>query len=400
MSLPMLEQLGGTLLVRPGRARPQNLVSTRADWANRLTRGKPAAALAATLGSLYSLCGHAHRLCAGMAVAAANGQPEPVRQHAARGLQRETLYEHVRRIGLDWPLQLTGESARAQLGVQARQALQQCPLLGSRLTGAPLPESAEAQPWPCLQQWLQTQVLGVSPASWLSSWELDPAAWLQAWSEQTAGWLPALLLDVRPFADVPAPAASPLRVHASAAGLMLLASSLREQPGFTRQPCWQDQCAETGPWTRLHQSNPEVFDTPWLRLGARLAELVRLALADEPARCGAQWLAQGSIALGRGEALAWVEMARGLLVHRVQLEGSGDVARVAECHVLAPTEWNFHPRGAVASALERLPAGATPELRRQVQVLMSAYDPCVKHGLDWSGMPAVTVRDTMEMRHA
>jgi hypothetical protein len=170
-----------------------------------------------------------------------------------------------------------------------------------------------------------------------------------------------------------------LRVHASETGLMLLADCLGRQPGFTRQPLWRGQCAETGPWTRLHQSTPEVIDTPWLRLGSRLAELVRLALADEAGRSGASWLVMGSIATARHEGLAWVEMARGLLVHHVQLDGAGNDPRVLSCRVLAPTEWNFHPHGSVAKALERMPAATTSSVYREVNLLISAYDPCVKH---------------------
>jgi coenzyme F420-reducing hydrogenase alpha subunit len=74
-------------------------------------------------------------------------------------------------------------------------------------------------------------------------------------------------------------------------------------------------------------------------------------------------------------------MSRGLLVHHVQLEGRDAAARVASCHVVAPTEWNVPPDGAVARALERLPgaSGEPPsaDTLRRVTVLMAAYDPCV-----------------------
>lgn len=370
------DELAGVLRVAPGQARPHNLVSSRRDWAALLTRGVPAASLSARLGSLFSLCGQAHRLCADMAVTAALGRSTPARLNAAQDLQQETLREHVRRIGLDWPGQLAFGLACDQARQQAHAALQQCPLFAPAVSDRS--HGRHTEPYPGLQHWLTTHLLGLPVQEWLAHWEHDPAAWLRVWSDEDPGWLAGLLRQARPLADRPTPAVPLLRVHASEAGLMVLADCLNRQPGFTRQPLWRGQCAETGPWTRQCQATPEMVNTPWLRLGARLAELVRLALADEARRSGASWLAMGSMATARREGLAWVEMARGLLVHHVQLDGTGDDARVASCHVLAPTEWNFHPHGSVALALEGMSA-TTPDVDRDVNLLFSAYDPCVKH---------------------
>jgi len=377
MSLRRPDDLAGVLRVAPGQACPHNLVSSRRDWAALLTRGVSAASLPSRLGSLFSLCAHAHRLCANLAVTAALGRSEPSGLIAAQDLQQETLREHVRRIGLDWPEQLASGRASDQARQQAHAALQQCPLF----TSVALDRSNGQlnEPCPGLQQWLEKHLLGMPTQAWLSQWEQDPAAWLRAWTEDSSGWLAGLLRQARPLADRTAPAAPFLRVHASEAGLRVLADCLVRQPGFTRQPLWRGQCAETGPWTRLRQATPEVINTPWLRLGSRLAELVRLALPEEAGRSGASWLTMGSMATARREGLAWVEMARGLLVHHVQLDGTGDDSRVASCQVLAPTEWNFHPQGAVAQALEQLPTPSMSGVCREVDLLFSAYDPCVKH---------------------
>ncbi|MEO8120583.1 MAG: hypothetical protein ABI606_14850 [Rhodoferax sp.] len=377
MSLGRPDDLAGVLRVAPGQARPHNLVSSRRDWAAFLTRGVSAASLPSRLGSLFSLCAHAHRLCADMAVTAALGRSKSSGLSAAQDLQQETLREHVRRIGLDWPEQLAFGLASEQARQQAHAALQQCPLFASVASNRS--DGQLDEPCPGLQQWLGTHLLGMPTQAWLSQWEQDPTAWLRAWTEDSPGWLAGLLRQARPLADRAAPAAPFLRVHTSEAGLRVLADCLVRQPGFTRQPLWRGQCAETGPWTRLRQATPEVINTPWLRLGSRLAELVRLALPDEPGRSGASWLTIGSMATARREGLAWVEMARGLLVHHVQLDGPGDDARVASCQVLAPTEWNFHPQGAVAQALEQLTTPSMSGVCREVDLLFSAYDPCVKH---------------------
>ena len=52
----------------------------------------------------------------------------------------------------------------------------------------------------------------------------------------------------------------------------------------------------------------------------------------------------GAAPLDGASAIAWVETARGLLVHRVALDGE----RIAGYRIVAPTEWNFHPAGAFA----------------------------------------------------
>ena len=80
-------------------------------------------------------------------------------------------------------------------------------------------------------------------------------------------------------------------------------------------------------------------------------------------------------------------MARGLLVHSVQLDGPGLDARVLACRVVAPTEWNFHPQGAVAQVLATLPTGLTPPLEQRILALMTAFDPCVRFALSPSALP-------------
>jgi Ni,Fe-hydrogenase III large subunit len=115
------------------------------------------------------------------------------------------------------------------------------------------------------------------------------------------------------------------------------------------------------------------------RHGARVADLARIAMALAPP-AGADspapgWLRFGAQALGDGQGLAWTEMSRGLLVHWVRLEpGWRDPAgaRLADCRVLAPTEWNFHPQGALARALARAPLHDDV-----VKVAVTAFDPCV-----------------------
>ncbi|HSI49681.1 MAG TPA: hydrogenase maturation factor HoxV/HupK [Ideonella sp.] len=351
-----LDALAGVLRLRPGEARPGGVVNHRPDWAGTLARGKSPTEMPALLGSLHNLCGHAHRLCSQMALRAAEHGNVQADAGAARALQGETLREHARRILLDWP----GALWAATTG-DATLSLRCCPALRSRDTD-PLDT----------RLWLQRHLLGMPAADWLRGWDTE-IDWLAEWSETAHGWLPVLVREARAAADWPVAAAKPLHVHSGAVSLRQLATCLREAPGDTRQPRWLDACAETGSWTRLHGAARAMPATPWQRLGARLAELVRMNLPDEPGRTGDGWLAFGALQIAPGEALGWVEMARGLLVHHVMLDGAA-VPRVASYRVLAPTDWNFHADGAVAAALEYL----RPAETARIAALMAAYDPCVR----------------------
>jgi len=362
----------GKLQVRPGRPWPHNLRSSRRDWAFLVTRGMHAAQLPATLASLYSLCGRAHRLCGQMALDAAHGHEIVRREPIPAGLRDETLREHLHRICLDWPVQLGAEEGGLRTDVLGR-ALRCCPLFGGD-------DPSD------LPRWLEQHLLGMPAADWLACWQRSPARWLAAWSSHSHSAAAMLLDGLQPFADWPLAGALPLRVQAGDADLLELAAPLLGAADYSRAPLWHGRPAETGPWARLATPSAERCETPWLRLGARLAELVSLALGYAP-------LMRGCLPIGPGAGLAWVETARGLLVHAVQLEGHGADARIAACRVLAPTEWNFHPQGAVARALATLPARPGPAESRRIRVLMAAYDPCVPFEIEAAADAPLEVHD-------
>ncbi|HJV71373.1 MAG TPA: hypothetical protein VJ693_19600, partial [Ideonella sp.] len=92
----------GHLTLRLGAARP-NLVRQRAPGLDRLFVGRPAAGLPDTVAALYSLCGHAHRLAARLAIAAARGEPAMPDEAERRALRWHTAREQVRRLVMHWP---------------------------------------------------------------------------------------------------------------------------------------------------------------------------------------------------------------------------------------------------------------------------------------------------------
>lgn len=352
-----LQDLAGSLRLRPGRPRPHNLRGTRRHWAEALARGRPAAGLPELLASLYSLCGMAHRQAATLALSAARGQRVEVREAVPAALQADTLREHLRRIGLEWPAGPGDEPLPPRL-------LASSPAFAG---GAPAD----------VGHWLAQHLLGMPAQSWWAAWQRHPREFLATWSGGRGRGLARWLSQETPDAPGRLAASRPLRVHASNTGLARLHADLQADPAFALQPLWQGRCADTGPWARLATEAPDTLpDNTGLRLGARLAEVVALCVQAEgdPPR-----LYCGSLGLAPGEGLGWVEMARGLLVHSVRLEAGDPQARVASYRVVAPTEWNFHPQGAVAHALEACGPPEDPALMRQrVRRLVAAYDPCVR----------------------
>lgn len=365
--------LAGELIVRPGVSCPENLVSSRPNWVHRLAQGTAADRLPHLLATVFGNCAEAHRLCATLAVGAAQGRDSPVAAETLQRLQLETLREHIRRLVLDWPQRLASGTRGSQLQQQALLHMRAAPVLPG------MPVSQWAAQWHALLPWMERSLLGACAASWLSAWSVDPLGCLQQWCVKQHGWLAQLLNGCQDAAQCVCTPVRALRVHGDDVTLRDWALQLEAEEVQAHHPHWQGLPAETGSWTRLAEAQPEVYETPWLKLGARLAETLRLA---QP---GTSHLQAGCLSLGLGRGVAWVEMARGVLLHAVTLE-RGVVLR---CEVVAPTEWNFHPHGAVAQVL----AQSKGVSKSRIDGLMLAYDPCVSYQI-------LETASTVEVNHA
>ncbi|MBQ0931692.1 hypothetical protein KAK07_12375 [Ideonella sp. 4Y16] len=343
--------LVGRLRLLPGRQ--PALDSSRRDWLPALAAGRLAADLPALVGALFSLCGHAHRWAAQAAVQAAAGQA-PVPDVATRRAHRAaTLKDQLLRLYGDWPRWLP-DAPQEQA---AALVLRGCPLWRET---APLEERLAELPG-----WLATQALGRPLAEVLLDSQSDPVGWAWHWAAQGRTPLARLLDSQRPARQLATPGPA-LDLLADAATTLPRLATLMREPGFAMRPHWQGAVPDTGPWSRLGAPLPAASAGD--RLVARLVETLRLAGPQ-----GEAMLSMGALTLGPHEGLAWVEMARGLLVHRVQLEPGADGPRVVDARVLAPTEWNVHPQGNLACALAQLdPADARSAARLAV-----AFDPCV-----------------------
>lgn len=374
--------LAGRLQLRPGSAEPVRCERpvVAAGMLRKLTQGRRAALLPDLLGALFTLCSGAHRLVARRAVLAALAEPGDATTSSAsqadqsRPLALLNTRDHLQRLALDLPGQWPVP------GVAADPSWLRLAPVWTLSTGSDLSALASRQvAAEAMPRWLQQHLLGMPPADWLAGWQADPEHWLADWA---AGRDHALARWYAGVADLARATRLPCHtlglLAEGDAGMRHLAGQMAHEPGFAQQPVWQGEPAETGAWTR---GQPHV--TPdmslWHRLGARLAEVVAMSLAAAQEQPCAASPAIGALTLAPGQALAWCEMSRGLLIHWVQLEAAPanrDTARVEDYHVLAPTEWNFHPRGALAQALRESRFDAA-----QTRLATFALDPCVAFDL-------------------
>jgi len=139
-------------------------------------------------------------------------------------------------------------------------------------------------------------------------------------------------------------------------------------PAFCEQPQWKGICMQTD------ALNPNVIsrDRSVHPMVAWLLGLVSTLQQLSSELQNARWtLPRERLPVGTG--IAQVASARGLLIHKVVLEGD----TVAEYQMVAPTEWNFHPQGTLRQMLR----GVTVDNHRQAETLANRLtlliDPCV-----------------------
>ena len=355
--------LEGELVVRTAwngsRVTGVEVASTRPHVADRLLAGRAVTEAVAMVPRLFSICGRSQGVAAALACNAAAGRvPEaPALRDREGEVRSEAVQEVLRRVLLDWS-RLAGAAPDAAALADVRSALSAAPdalraIVRERIVGA-------RNPWDIFDD-------AGSGDRWLAA-AATPVAALMT---HLGGARPAFAASE--VALLPADGEAVAR----AVGVALAANA-----AFERAPSWHGAPAETGALARIHAQ-------PWVaavvarsgrsalaRLVARIVELVAQVRPDAPppARIA------GAVPIAPGAGLGWVETARGLLVHAVEI-GAGVVRRY---RIVAPTEWNFHPRGALAAGLAGVAATGEDELRRLVRLAVEALDPCVAYRVEVS----------------
>ncbi len=267
-------------------------------------------------------------------------------------LRDEAIREYAFRTLLDWPRAL-GEPEEAAA------------LREFTATTAISPEARDR---------LARRVFGQPAASWLAITTMSAFdRWLERGDTVAGRMLATLRFGDGGFGE----SDTPLVPVPDAMRAQRLAAEMESDPEFCRRPTLNGAPAETGALARRF-SDPLVAElrtrfgnSVLARFTARLREMAALI-------AGSGTLRAGAVSLGGGRGIGWTENARGLLVHLATVaEG-----RAARYRILAPTEWNFHPDGALSRGLCGTRYASEADLRHRAALLVQSLDPCVAWRLD------------------
>jgi hypothetical protein len=355
------------------RVRHVSLASTRPLAAARVLLGRRAGDAAALVPRLYALCGHAQGAASAAALRAAGADRNEVPDVGGWVVALEALQETLWRLLIDAPRSLSLPPQAAVVG-PARAAVAQAIAAVKAGPGQTKPALAIAAD--ALGRIARQHVYGCDPAAWLAT--TDTAAF-DTWRD-TAMTLPARALALL-AATAPGLCRSDTALMPGLdddAWWSAVVPALQRDPLFAQTPTWGDHPVETGALSRL-QAQPLVAaliardgHSAATRFAARLVEGAQLlqelpVAADDAAGWVRAW------PLGAGVGLAAVQTARGLLLHQVRLaEG-----RVTDYRIVAPTEWNFHPRGALFRGIVGTEAPDEATLVARAGLAVHALDPCV-----------------------
>jgi coenzyme F420-reducing hydrogenase alpha subunit len=377
------------VLRREGTGLKVHICSSRPVSASRVFVGKGLEETTNELPSLFGVCSVAQScacVCACEAVIGLEQIPEVA--HARRLLvDAETVKEHLWRLLLDWP-RFLGATPNPPAMARVLAAFNRLRgALGAKrdlfrpgATGAEPDLGAAAQCLGDLSAVTAEGVLGAPPQEWLGT--AGTAEDLIAWSRDIETPVALLLRKIKD-ADWSALGRSevpPLpRLSAEVLEEVLGGDGAGD---FVASPLWAGAPAETSPFTR-NRGHPAVTG-----LGARFGNglLTRLAAQLVETAALQQRLREGmagppervpliAACTSEGVGIAQVQAARGLLVHRVAAGGD----RIRSYRILAPTEWNFHPKGVVAQGVAGLEPVDDETLRLQVGLFVTAVDPCVEY---------------------
>lgn len=343
--------------------------SSRPRLAQKLMAGTTPLLAAERAGLIFSLCGKAQRVAAEAACEAAQGMQPDVEQEKLREqcVLIELAQEHAGHLLLHWPQ-------------QAGQAADMASLLALRKAASNPPQFIQT-----LHRMLHEVLLGEVAADWLAR---DLPAF-DAWREQAAT-LPARLFrdgwqTTTDHGISQAPLLPPLQ-QLDAADCAALAFQALANEDFCGQPEWAGVPAETGAISRM-QRHPVL--AAWIaqrgrgagaRLLARLLELAGLPqqLADD----ASSRAVVKSYPLAENVGMSAIETSRGLLIHVVRLAGG----KVVDYRIVAPTEWNFHPAGALVEALTQAMVVLAPyeAAASRAEAICQSLDPCVSFAVEVS----------------
>jgi coenzyme F420-reducing hydrogenase alpha subunit len=366
-----------------GRLVTKSLSATRAGGITGALLAQPVQDLPQLLSRLFPLCGTAHAVAGLAAIEAALGLEASPAQFAFRELM--LLAEHGATLGwrilMDWP-PLLGDAPEVRACADIRRAAAGAGDIvengaWSRIGGARLrPDRDDLRQ--AVSELARRLVELFSEAA-------DPAlTWSGLQSSLRGGTsVPARLINVA-RTGVLADYGHHDRPLLPSMDATWFAARLATEPSFVTTPTLDGTPAEVG--ALAAQRHPLVADAV-AHWGATLATRLLAAALDAPVTAGRLVRALNRLAdddpiefdLARpGRGAGVVETARGPLAYVVEV-GDG---RAQMLRSVAPTEWNFHPKGPFMAALEAAPRVPDPVFA--ARLLAASFDPCVQFRIEAS----------------
>jgi len=365
--MPLEGELHIGLRVQDARIDGVRVRSTRPDAARALLAGHTRATIAATVPRLFAVCARSQAAASDLACAAAAGEPVGRERlaHCATAVATEWVRECAWRTLLGWP-QAIGEQPSAAAVAAARRAREFRPdLVGDDESIARTALGCSAEDWLAMQSLSELD-------HWIDAGESAAARFMRQVRDEDAAAGAGSCGDGRTGDVSDRGGLRWLAAGNDDTALADLAWACDDDRSFARHPTWHGTPAETGALARqrsvpviaalLARSNTRMP----ARFAARLRELA-LWLAGR----GRPQLGARSLPGGRG--IGWVENARGLLVHCVRVAGE----RASAYSMVAPTDWNFHPQGALSVELIGAPVRDAEAATRLATRIVDSLDPCV-----------------------
>jgi len=392
------------LACRDGRVQAA-VRSSRPTPASRVFAGRSVAQTVTGLPALFGICATAQAsACASACEAALGWVPDPAVVRLRRLLvDAETVKEHLWRMLLDWPRfldELPAERRQEEGMAGAMAGYLRLRSLFTRAKNPLRPDGAATREeafdvraddgrsaGDCLEAMerpTRELVLGKPPWLWLE--RVRTPADLLAWAAGAGTPAARLLCQVAAAGWGTMGRSGVSALPALSAKELERLLSGTDADRFVAEPLWLGEPKESSPYTRRQEQalvaslREEYGNSLLTRLTAHLVELATLhrnlrrdlqrglegdGEPDEPA----------AVSTGPGVGIAQVPAARGLLIHRVVV----DADLVRDYRILAPTEWNFHPLGAVTQGLAGLAVADIRILGRQASLFVTAVDPCVEY---------------------
>ncbi len=396
-------QIDITLTVLSSGKKEVTILNNRPVHAAKLLVGKTIDEALTIIPLLYHVCGKAQGSAAIDALQAATNTRSDETTYLSRTVLSdvELIREHLLRIFLDWPSLLEEDECTHDTSQQMSEFMQFSSRFEAALFRSEKPFSLETVAIPernllfkslgDLENFLETHIYGCLPDLWLKAKARDV---IFHWMRQEKCFPArscAVILEKgwAQEGQTVIPFLPKLTAHQCAS--LLFPNNHLQSDEFIASPIWEGLPHETSALSRCHQH-------PLLKLllahcgtgllTRHVSRLVELALIFARIKhmigqlvspsLPTQIRRDTSISTTTDIGVGMVEASRGILIHGAFLEGK----LIKDYKILAPTEWNFHPEGVLASALLNIKGTDEAHIKRIANLLIPAIDPCTKTSLE------------------